>query len=175
MYGRRVAKNHPRVETYGAIDELNAALGLVRSSSPNSELIPGVVLEAQRELVILMGELAVSEPDRERYLRDGHSFVTSAMVDRLDAVVRVLEKEHRISYKGWATPGGTPTAAALDLARTICRRAERRLSDLISIEGPQNPEIGRYLNRLSDVLWLLARLDETVATPQASQTGTEGA
>ncbi len=168
MYGRRVAKNHPRVETYGTIDELNAAMGLARSSQARSELIPEILLETQRELVILMGELAVTGSDRERYLRDGHSFVTDAMVARLDAAVRLLEKEHQISYKGWATPGGTPTAAALDVARTICRRAERRLSDLTNLEGPQNPEIGRYLNRLSDVLWLLARLDETMATSSVS-------
>jgi cob(I)alamin adenosyltransferase len=161
MYGRRVPKNHPRVETYGTIDELNAALGVARSLAGATEFIGESLLAIQKNLVTVMGELAVVDEDRERYATGGFAFVTTSMVDDLTDLVNRLEKDHEISFKGWATPGGTPLAAALDVARTVCRRAERRLSDLIAIEGAKNPEIGRFLNRLSDVCWLMARLDET--------------
>jgi cob(I)alamin adenosyltransferase len=159
MYGRRVPKMDRRVEAYGTVDELNAALGLVRATT-KAELIQGTVLAVQKELVILMGELAVADEDRARYQRDGYEIVTAPMVDRLTAVVDDLERNHHITYKHWATPGNTPDAAALDLARTICRRAERRVVGLADNAEYVNPESIRYLNRLSDVLWLFARYAE---------------
>ena len=159
MYGRRVPKTEPRVEVYGTIDELNAALGLVRATA-KAELIQNTVLSVQKELVVLMGELAVADDDRERYQRDGYEIVTGPMVDRLTAVVDDLEQNHHISFKHWATPGHTLDAAALDLARTICRRAERLAVGLTDNAEYVNPETIRYLNRLSDVLWLFARYTE---------------
>ena len=159
MYGRRVPKMDRRVEAYGTVDELNAALGLVRAIS-KAELIQNTILTVQKELVVLMGELAVADEDRERYQRDGYEIVTAPMVDRLTAVVEDLEQNHHITYKHWATPGNTPDAAALDLARTICRRAERRVVGLADSADYVNPETIRYLNRLSDVLWLFARYAE---------------
>ncbi len=86
MYGRRVPKMDRRVEAYGTVDELNAALGLVRATT-KVELIQHTVLAVQKELVVLMGELAVADEDRDRYQRDGYDIVTSAMVDGLTAVV----------------------------------------------------------------------------------------
>ena len=159
MYGRRVPKTERRVEAYGTVDELNAALGLVRATT-KTDLIQGTIFSVQKELVVLMGELAVADEDRERYQRDGYEIVTATMVDRLTAVVDNLEQNHHINYKHWATPGNTLDAAALDVARTTCRRAERRVVSLADSAEYVNPETIRYLNRLSDVLWLFARYTE---------------
>ena len=163
MYGRRVPKTHPRVETYGTVDELNAALGMARAAAE-----PGCardrLLAIQQDLVILMGELCVEPEDLPRYRRDGYAPVTPAMTAKLEALVRELEAQN-LNLKGWATPGGTPAGAALDLARTICRRAERRVCGLKESGGLKNPEMIIYLNRLSDLLWLLARRAEAPAGP----------
>jgi len=169
MYGRRVPKTHRRVEACGAVDELNSSLGLVRATTSET-LIQEVVLSVQKELVILMGELALGDEDQERYLKDGYKTVTATMVDRLTDVVNDLEKNYRIVFKHWATPGQNLSSAALDVARTTCRRAERRVVAVADSADYVNPETIRYLNRLSDVLWLFARLIETqaqsVAKPQ---------
>ncbi|MBV9492265.1 MAG: cob(I)yrinic acid a,c-diamide adenosyltransferase [Verrucomicrobia bacterium] len=162
MYGRRVLKTHRRVEAYGTVDELNAALGLVRALA-TAPLIQEIILPVQRELVALMGELAVDDQDRPRYLQDGYPVVSPDLVDRLTAVVDDLEKNRGIIFKRWATPGATPGAAALDVARTTCRRAERRVIALADSSDYVNPDTIRYLNRLSDVLWLLARWEESRA------------
>jgi len=160
MYNRRVLKHDARVDAYGTVDELNTALGMVRAVQPD-QMIAGSVLAIQKELVTLMGELAVADVDRERYVKDGFSLVTSGMVDGLTALVDDLEKNHQISYKGWATPGDCAPSAALDVARTTCRRAERRVSELGGDGQFVNPETIRYLNRLSDLCWLWARWTET--------------
>ena len=160
MYGRRVPKTHRRVEAYGTVDELNAALGMVRATA-TVPLICDRVLAVQKELIVLMGELAVADEDRERFKKDGYESVTAQMVDRLTAVVDDLEKNHQIAFKHWATPGFNQASAALDGARTTCRRAERRIVALADSAEYVNPETIRYLNRLSDVLWLFARFLET--------------
>jgi cob(I)alamin adenosyltransferase len=164
MYGRRVSKSNPRVEAYGSIDELNATLGLVRSTVDDG-FIREPIFSIQEELVILMGELAVVEEDRERYVRDGHKFVTHDMVERLTTLINDLEKNHKLNFKHWATPGTTLGSAALEVARTVCRRAERRVIELGEMEPATNAEIIRYLNRLSDLCWLYARFIETKAQP----------
>lgn len=158
MYGRRVPKNHPRVETYGAVDELNAALGLARATA-SQDFAAVNLLAIQKDLVVLMGELAVANEDLERYVQGGYSLVTPPLTARLDALVREIEAQN-VSFKGWATPGATQHSAALDMARTICRRAERRACDLQSAGELKNQEILIYLNRLSDLLWLFARWAE---------------
>ena len=160
MYGRRVPKTHPRVEACGTVDELNSSLGLVRAAT-TERLIQEVVLSVQKELVLLMGELAVANEDRERYLKDGYEIVNPAMVDRLSDLVNDLEKSYYIVFKNWATPGYNLASAALDVARSICRRAERRVVAVVAGSDYVNPETIRYLNRLSDVLWLFARFIET--------------
>jgi cob(I)alamin adenosyltransferase len=155
MYNRRVSKCHPRVEAYGAVDELNAALGLARAAAPNPA--QNARLEAiQKDLVILMGELATQVEDLPRYLKDGHDVVTGALTAKLDLIVKEIEAR-KISFKGWATPGANLAAATLDVARTTCRRAERRVCSLREAGQLQNREMIVYLNRLSDVLWLMAR------------------
>lgn len=161
MYNRRVAKNHPRVEAYGSVDELNAALGLARAHC-RAPLLAGGLLEIQKSLVVLMGELATGVEDLERYVGDGFHLLTPDHVAALDVRVRVLE-EQDISFKGWATPGETVCAAALDVARTTCRRAERRVVALHEAGQLRNADILVFLNRLSDLLWLMARWAETHA------------
>ncbi|MBV9129893.1 MAG: cob(I)yrinic acid a,c-diamide adenosyltransferase [Verrucomicrobia bacterium] len=160
MYGVRVPKADLRVEAYGSVDELNAALGLVRATA-GERVIQEVVLSVQKELVLLMGELAVADKDRERYLKGGYQVVTAAMVDRLTDLVDDFEKDCSIDFKGWATPGHNLSSAALDLARTTCRRAERRVVALFDGANYVNPESIRYLNRFADILWLCARYIET--------------
>jgi cob(I)alamin adenosyltransferase len=90
------------------------------------------------------------------------------MVDRLTEVVNNLEKNHHITFKHWATPGNNLSSAALDVARTTCRRAERRVVALADTTDYVNPETIRYLNRLSDVLWLFARFVESGPAPGRS-------
>ncbi|MBA3963966.1 MAG: cob(I)yrinic acid a,c-diamide adenosyltransferase [Chthoniobacterales bacterium] len=162
MYGRRVSKTDARVDAYGCVDELSAVLGVVRAADTQS-LVSERILAIQKELVTVMGELATAPQDLERYQKDGFPLTTAAMVDRLTMAVDELEKDKTLYGKGWATPGETPLAAALDLARTICRRAERRVA---ALDLPQNTnaEILRYLNRLSDLCWLLARYAEKQAS-----------
>lgn len=166
MYGRRVPKNHPRVEAYGAVDELNAALGLARATA-GEDFVGENLLAIQQGLVVLMGELAVAPEDLSRYVRDGFSVVAPEMVAKLDALVREIEGQE-VSVKGWATPGATLNSAALDVARTVCRRAERRVYALKETGELKNPEAIIYLNRLSDLLWLMARRVETKEGPAKS-------
>jgi cob(I)alamin adenosyltransferase len=161
MYNRRVSKCSPRVEAYGAVDELNAALGTARALSPQSAMA-GQLLGIQKDLVILMGELATASEDLPRFVKDGFSVVTPELTAQLDTIVREIESQN-VSFKHWATPGANPVAAALDVARTACRRAERRvcaLNEARQSSERMNREVIVFLNRLSDALWLMARRAE---------------
>jgi len=155
MYNRRVSKCHPRVEAYGTVDELNAALGLARSAA-QAPFLRDHLLAIQKDLVTVMGELATLPEDLPRYVQGGFTVVTPELTVRLDGLVSTIEGQN-VSFKGWATPGENPSAAALDVARTICRRAERRVCALPEAKA----EIIIYLNRLSDALWLMARWAES--------------
>ena len=159
MYGRRLSKADPRVDAYGCVDELSAALGLARSVA-SDKFISDQIFAVQKDLVVVMGELATAPVDRERYLKDGFHLTTSELVDRITAVIFDLEKDQSLYPKDWVIPGGTPVSAALDFARTTCRRAERRIATFSAGEDEFNPEILRYLNRLSDFCWILARYAE---------------
>jgi len=159
MYGRRLSKADPRVDAYGCVDELSAALGLARSVA-SDKFISDQISAVQKDLVVVMGELATAPVDRERYLKDGFHLTTSELVDRITAVIFDLEKDQSLYPKDWVIPGGTPVSAALDFARTTCRRAERRIATFSAGEDEFNPEILRYLNRLSDFCWILARYAE---------------
>src|SRR5437762_14312316 len=170
MYGRRVPKTHPRVDAYGCVDELNSALGLARASASDS-FLGEQILAVQKELVVVMGELATASEDLDRYVKDGFQLTNPAMTDRLTSVVDDLEKNRLGKFKDWAVPGKTMDSAALDLARTVCRRAERRVAALMAAEAKFNREILRYLNRLSDLCWLLARYAQQ--TPGGSQSSGE--
>jgi cob(I)alamin adenosyltransferase len=159
MYGRRVPKNDPRVDAYGCVDELNAALGLARSVC-DEKFVAEQILAVQKDLIVVMGELATTLQDRQRYVKDGFHLTSAEMVDRVGGVIIDLEKDKSLYPKDWVIPGGNALSAALDFARTICRRSERRVSTLGVEEKDLNPEILRYLNRLSDLCWILARYVE---------------
>lgn len=161
MYQRRVPKNHPRIEAIGTVDELNAALGWARACSGTGG-VAEQILWIQKELVVLMGELATDPEDFDRYLKDGFLQISPGHVEKLDGWVSEIEARN-ITYRGWATPGGTKSAGAFDLARTTCRRAERRVIDLRDSMPQLNGEIVRFLNRLADLLWLFARVEEQPA------------
>ncbi|MDR3456852.1 MAG: cob(I)yrinic acid a,c-diamide adenosyltransferase [Verrucomicrobiae bacterium] len=155
IYGHRVPKNHPRVEAYGTIDELNATLGLVRATA-TEKFVSENIFWIQKSLVDVMGEVGVLPEDLPRYEKGGYMLVTPAMTAKLDALVKEIEAQN-VSFKHWATPGENQTSASLDVARTVCRRAERRVYDLQAAGELKNTEILIFLNRLSDLLWLLAR------------------
>lgn len=163
MFGRRVSKCHPRIEACGTVDELNSAIGLARATAKPKFLRENLFL-IQKELVIVMGEIGVAEADLPRYTKGGYSLVTPAMTAKLDVLVRDLEAKN-ISFHGWATPGENLNSAAFDVARTVCRRAERRVCHLQEIGELHNPEIIIYLNRLADLLWLFARWVEPKKSP----------
>jgi cob(I)alamin adenosyltransferase len=158
MYGRRVDKFDPRVEAYGTVDELNAAMGLARAHA-QLPLVKDELLLIQKQLVTLMGQLAVAPEDMERYVKDKYPKMQPEMLAHLDGLVAKIEKE-KISFDGWATPGASVASAALDVARTVCRRAERLVVQLASANEIDLLAI-KYLNRLSDLLWLMARYTET--------------
>ncbi len=155
MYGRRVSKTDPRIEACGAIDVVNAALGLARAWSKDA-FISEQILATQKDLIVMMGELATASEDLDRYLKDGFKKTSAEMVDRVGTVIVDLEKDKSLYPKDWVLPGASPISAALDLARTAARRAERRVVALADSNG----EILRYLNRLSDLCWVLARFAE---------------
>ncbi len=151
--GGRVSKTHPRVEAYGDVDELNAAIGMARAI----EMMPRideVLVPVQRDLFAIGALLAT--PDRDKMKRQ----LEKASIDER----RIKELEQAIDdgdaelepLRSFIVPGGTPKAAALHVARTVCRRAERRVIALDQEEIPAIVIV--YLNRLSDLLFTLARV-----------------
>ena len=158
MYNRRVPKSHSRVEAYGAVDELNAALGLARATTADTAIGENLLL-IQKDLVVMMGELATLAEDLPRYQADGYTLFNPNLTSKVDRLAQEIESR-LAPAKDWVMPGSSLHAAALDIARTTCRRAERRACALQEADELHNPEIIVYLNRLSDLLWLLARHDE---------------
>ena len=164
MYGRRVPKNDPRVEAYGGVDELTAALGIARAIC-DDKFAAEQIFAVQKDLINVMGELATVPEDRARYVKDGFQVTDAKMVDQVTAVIVDLEKDKSLYPKDWVIPGANRVSAALDFARVTCRRAERQVATL---KDP-NPEILRYLNRLSDFWWLLARyLEKRLKQPNSA-------
>jgi len=160
LYGQRVPKDHPQIEAVGAFDELNAALGFAKTTCPDASRRETIEL-IQKNLVTLMGEVACAETDSARYAGSKLAKLGDADLARIDTSVAALEAQS-IKFDGWATPGANLHAAALDLARTAARRAERRLISLPSHGRSVRPLLINYINRASDFLWLLAREAEQV-------------
>ncbi len=158
LYGQRVAKDHPQVEAVGACDELNVELGAVRllTADPAARQL---LLDAQRALVALMGEIACAEEDAARYAESKFTRLAQSDVARLDGAAAALEASG-LTFDGWATPGATALAAACDRARVTARRAERRIAALAAHGRRLRPVVGQWINRLSDLLWLMARQAE---------------
>lgn len=155
LYGQRVPKNHAQIEAVGALDELNAALGAAKAARPPAHS-PATLEAIQRDLVALMGEVSCAEADTARYAASAFPKLAEADLARIDAAIAALEARN-LRFEGWATPGANPAAAALDVARTAARRAERQLVGLAAHGRHLRPLVLRYVNRVSDLLWLLAR------------------
>ncbi len=154
--GTRVSKSDDRVEAYGTIDELGAAIGFARSITADEE-VRGIARDLQRELFAVCAAVA-TDPEAA----SGSQPVTQAMLDKLDAHVGRIEATDGI-FGDWALPGEHAGAAAFDLARTVCRRAERAVVRIAEQGLLADSNVVVYLNRLSDVLWLLGRLLEVRA------------
>lgn len=158
LYGQRVPKDHPQIETVGAFDELNAALGFAKATCPDAAR-RAELTAIQQDLVSLMGELACAETDAARYAASKFAKIDESSLARLDTAIAAIES-HGVKFDGWATPGANLHAAALDLARTTARRAERRLVGLPAQGRTVRPLVRQFVNRVSDLLWLLARAAE---------------
>jgi cob(I)alamin adenosyltransferase len=151
---QRVPKYDPRPDTFGTVDEATSALGLARALTGNTEA-KQIIYQVQQELYLLMGELATPPENYEKMgLR-----MTPEHVQRLEQVENKLKEEVEIPNK-FIIPGDSPDGAALDLARTIIRRSERMAVKLLHDGVIQNGEVVRYLNRLSDLIFILARYVE---------------
>jgi cob(I)alamin adenosyltransferase len=175
--GDRVRKDDLRTEAYGTVDEAVAAMGLARAElglkarygvlSPNFGGLGDVILRVQRELFVVGAELATN-PDARGKQQDGVSRVSRAMVDSLGEVLAEMEAAIELPRE-FVVPGETRVSAALELARTITRRAERRTVTLATHDAAlAGGHILPYLNRLADLLWILARVAEQAEAQTAT-------
>jgi len=144
--GSRVPKDAPRVEAYGTVDEANSAIGVILGGGTVPEAVRSCLTEVQHDLFELGGELCIP----------GHSAITQDFIDRLERDLDGFNADLP-RLQEFILPGGGPAAAACHLARTIVRRAERRVFTLSEKEDVR-PEVMRYLNRLSDLLFVVARV-----------------
>lgn len=152
--GQRVPKYDPRPETYGVLDEASSALGVARAST-NNQKIKDIVLSVQKDLLIMGAELSSVPEDIQKLTRR----ISEEDVKRLNEIIDELQKYITLKNE-FIYPGETPVSAEIDVGRTIIRRAERKAARL-KMEGLlQNAEINRYLNRLADMLFVLARYEE---------------
>lgn len=153
--GRRVPKDHPRVSAYGSVDELNAALGLALASvSQIGDDLKQLILSIQNDLFDVGADLCLPQtpdeaPEKALRVRPEQAQRLEQAIDRYNAGLQPL--------RSFVLPGGTPVAAWCHLARTVCRRAEREVVTLAQAETV-NPQVVVYLNRLSDLLFVLARV-----------------
>ena len=150
--GTRARKNDARVDAYGEVDELNAWLGFVRASQPDA-IVDEALQLIQRDLFALGAQLA--DPGDRLAARVTKAVIADDHVARLEALIDRLE-EGLPPLRRFILAGGTPAGAALHVARTVCRRAERRM---VGLEPPVDPVLVRYVNRLSDLLFVLARFE----------------
>lgn len=151
--GTRVSKADDRVEAYGTVDELNAALGFARSICPN-ETIRSATERIQRALFRVGAALATPVENRK-----GKTALTAADIDDLTDQVHEIERMDGI-LSDWSLPGAHVSSAAFEVARTVCRRAERCVVRLVDSDEDVPAEALAYLNRLSDLIWLFGRLLE---------------
>lgn len=155
LFGGRVPKSDPRTEAYGTLDEAVSALGLGRALA-GKERVKEIILELQKELFVVGAELATSEENMDRLTNR----VEEAGVDRLQELIEEIEEKIELP-RAFVIPGENPSSSALDLARTIIRRGERRAVALKEQGVLKNLEILCFLNRLADLAFLLARFEES--------------
>jgi cob(I)alamin adenosyltransferase len=162
LYGGRLSKDDLRVEAYGTSDEAVAALGIARAACEDARLA-AVILRLQRELFVVGAELATAPENRVK-LTPGQTLVTTGMVEALEGLIDETG-ERAPMPKEFVVPGESAAGAALDLARTIVRRCERRAVALAGAGELPGSEVVRYLNRLADALFVLAREADGGFTP----------
>jgi cob(I)alamin adenosyltransferase len=162
LYGGRVAKNDLVTEAYGTTDEAVAVLGLARSLSGDDALAADL-LTLQRELFVVGADLATN-PDKRDRLEPEVSLVTPTMVARLERRIDDLVADRPLQ-DAFVVPGANPASAALDVARSVIRRAERRVVELQAAGREVNPDVRHYLNRLSDLVFVLARWEAGETEP----------
>ena len=165
LYGQRVPKAHPQIEAVGAFDELNVEVGAARLAATGAR-VRRLLLEVQGCLVALMGEVSCAERDAGRHAKSTFARLKESDLARLDEEIAHLESKG-LRLDGWATPGANPVSLAFDRARVAARRAERRLCAVSARGRRLRPLLVQWTNRLSDMLWLLAR----AAEPQARHGG----
>lgn len=155
LYGGRLPKHHARIELNGAVDEAQAALGVARAQAVRGSNLDRLLIEIERDLWVLMAEVATAQENRAK-LQPGASLVTQEMVDRLEREIDQLSERFEMP-KEFVVPGQNSRSAALDLARTVVRRAER-----VAVSSPPSDDslVINYLNRLSDLVWAMARWQE---------------
>ena len=162
LYGGRVSKDDLVTEAYGTTDEAVAVLGLARAFATDTAMADDI-LALQRELFVVGADLATNPAERIK-LQAGVSLVTTDMTSRLEARIDELVAERPLPQV-FIVPGANPASAALDVARSTIRRAERAVVALERAEREVNPEVRRYLNRLSDLLFVLARWEAGESEP----------
>ena len=155
LFSRRTGKDDPRVAACGDVDDLNAALGLAKAHLQKTEFTTKLTT-IQQSLIALMGELATLPADASQYGEAKFDKLTAADTAKLDEWIGELERAG-MKFKGWALPGGSVPSAQLDFARTVCRRAERSVLSVLRTGTLTDSQAVIYLNRLSDLLWLIAR------------------
>jgi cob(I)alamin adenosyltransferase len=153
-FGGRVRKDDPAIEVNGAVDEAQAAIGLARSGAERGGELDVLLITVERDLWVLMAEVATA-PENRRKLVEGKSLVTPLMVERLEGAIDSLSDRTELPRE-FVVPGDDAVAAALDVARTVARRAER----LAVAHHEEGSLVPTYLNRLSDLLWAAARFQE---------------
>jgi cob(I)alamin adenosyltransferase len=159
LRGQRVPKDHPQVEALGAFDALNVEIGAARLASQDPAARE-LMLKVQACLVALMGEVACAEEDAAGYEALGFKVLREEDLALLDTWTAAIEAKS-VRFEGWATPGSTAEALAFERARVSARTAERRLVAVAGTGRRLRPLVHQWTNRLSDVLWLLAREAET--------------
>ncbi len=152
--GQRVPKYDPRPETYGVLDEASSALGVARATTKNQK-IKDIILSVQKDLLIMGAELSSVPEDIQKLTRR----IGEEDVKRLEQIIDELQKNITLKNE-FIYPGETPVSAGIDVGRTIIRRAERKAASLKNEGLLQSTEINRYLNRLADMLFVLARYEE---------------
>ena len=160
LFGKRIRKTSQRIEALGCVDELNSALGVARTSGANPEWIT-LIDALQEKLVGLMGQLATLHEDEKRYRESKFPVIEMTDVDWVTSEARKYEALG-VRFTGWARPGaeGCLARANVDFARSVARRAERAILALHESGEPVPESVRLFFNRLADLLWILARVEQ---------------
>lgn len=168
MFGRRIAKTSFRFAALGSLDELNAAIGLARAADADGRHLE-TLDRVQNLLFGLMGQLACLPEDYEKYLEKGYALIRDEDLEWLTETARQVEGKG-VRFTHWAVPGaeGSMARAHLDFARTVARRAERHVLALHEKDGGVPDVVRLFLNRISDLMWILARSGQSASPPPSS-------